>query len=222
MPREIGIYGGTFAPPHIGHFKAADIFLKQLNPERLYIIPTAIPPHKCIDASDNPANRLEMLRLAFEEHPDYNKHIFISDYEINRSGRSYTVNTLEYFAHLFPPENDFRITFLCGTDMFLSLAEWYHPERIFELSRIAFMRREKKNAATEQLINERSYYYKSVYNAEIVPLEGDTVVVSSTEIRRMIAAGENAGMFINAKVYDYIIKNRLYNYKNEFKSKNTT
>lgn len=210
MPREIGIYGGTFAPPHIGHINAAITFYNQLKLERLYIIPTAIPPHKRIDASDNPAERLEMLRLAFEDHPDYNSRIFISDYEIAQSGRSYTVNTLEHFSRLYPAEDGFGLTFLCGTDMFLTIAEWYRPERIFELSRIAFIRREQKSDDTEQRIAERTCYYKSVYNADIITLTGKTVEVSSTGIRRMLSSDIPPGQFISDKVYDYIKKNRLY------------
>jgi nicotinate-nucleotide adenylyltransferase len=216
MLYEIGIYGGTFAPPHMGHINAAYTFYNQLNLDRLYIIPTAIPPHKRIVTSDNPAERLEMLRLAFEDHPDYNSRIFIADYEIAQSGRSYTVNTLEYFSQLYPAENGFRITFLCGTDMFLTIAEWYQPERIFELSRIAYIRREQKSDDIEQRITERTCYYKSVYNADIIAVTGETLEISSTGIRQMLSSGIPSDRFIKPKVYDYIKKNKLYN-GDEFK-----
>lgn len=210
MRREIGIFGGTFAPPHIGHMKAAISFYNQLNPERLYIIPTAIPPHKRVDPSDNPAERMEMLRLAFEDHPDYNKRIFISDYEIMQNGLSYTVNTLEHFSKLYPCNDGFRITILCGTDMFLTLAEWYKPDRIFELSRIAYIRRDLKNETIDRKIAECADYYKSAYKADIIAVKSDTIEISSTDIRNMLSSDQNSGLFLSPKVNEYIKNNKLY------------
>jgi len=210
MRREIGIFGGTFAPPHIGHIKAAISFYNQLNLERLYIIPTAIPPHKRIDPSVNPIERMEMLRLAFEDHPDYSKRIFISDYEIMQNGLSYTVNTLEHFSKLYPSCDGFRITILCGTDMFLTLAEWYKPERIFELCRIAYIRRDLKGETTDRRITERADFYKSVYDADIIAVMSDTIEISSTDIRHMLSSDQTPGFLINPKVYEYIKNNRLY------------
>ncbi|MDD4773456.1 MAG: nicotinate (nicotinamide) nucleotide adenylyltransferase [Eubacteriales bacterium] len=210
MYREIGIYGGTFSPPHAGHIRAATEFFNQLSLERLYIIPTAIPPHKRINPSDNPSERLTMLHLAFEDSPDYNKRIFISDYELKQSGISYTAKTLEHFSKLFSAEDGYRITILCGTDMFLTLAEWYKPKRIFELSRIAYIRRETQDKDTDQKIGERAAYFKRVYNADIVALTGDPIEISSTDIRMMLSSGKPVGSFINPGVYEYIIKNGLY------------
>lgn len=211
MYREIGIYGGTFSPPHTGHVRAATEFFHQLRLERLYIIPTAIAPHKRIDMSDNPSERLMMLHLTFEDNPDYNKRIFISDYEITQSGISYTAKTLEHFSKLFKMEDGFRITVLCGTDMFLTLAEWYKPELIFKLSRIAYIRREAQiSKDTDRRISERTDYYKDVYNADIVALAGDPMEICSTDIRRMLAAGKPVESFINTGVQEYITKNGLY------------
>ena len=134
---ELGIYGGTYAPVHKGHIAAAEAFLAQAELDKLLIIPTLIPPHKQLTFKDNPQDRLNMLRLAFESHEEYNKRIFISEYEINSPPPSYTVNTLKHFT-----KKNTRITFLCGTDMFLTLDKWRAPEEIFRLSRIAIMPRE--------------------------------------------------------------------------------
>jgi nicotinic acid mononucleotide adenylyltransferase len=100
--------------------------------------------------------------------------------------------------------------------MFLTIAEWFRPERIFKLSRIAFMRREQKSDDMEQKIAERTRYYKSVYNADIIAVTGETFEISSTEIRRMLSSGIPPDRFIKPKVYDYIRKNKLYN-GDEFK-----
>ncbi len=210
MRREIGIYGGTFAPPHAGHFNAAMNFCSQLNPERLYIIPAAVPPHKTMVSEDNPSERIEMLRLAFEDHPDYNKRIFISDYEIMRRGLSYTVHTLEHFAKLYPPAEDYGITLLCGTDMFLTLAEWYQPERIFTLCRIAHIRRGLYSGDTENSIIERTDFYKYFYHAEIISITGDIIEISSSDIRKRLYSAQPNDLYINKKVYEYIKRKKLY------------
>ena len=74
---ELAIYGGTFAPVHNGHIHAANAFFNAVAPDKLLLIPTLIPPHKQINFKDVPSDRLTMLRLAFEDHPLYNKKIFI-------------------------------------------------------------------------------------------------------------------------------------------------
>ena len=138
--KPIGIFGGTFAPPHNGHVAAVNAFLDGCALERLYVIPTAIPPHKRIGSSDNPSMRLEMLRLAFCDHPLYRKEggIFLSDYEILRADTSYTVNTLRHFAALYANP----LIFLCGADMFVTLDRWYLAEEIFKLASIAYIPRD--------------------------------------------------------------------------------
>ena len=95
---ELGIYGGTYAPVHNGHITAAEAFLEQAGLDKLLIMPTLIPPHKQLSYKDDPKDRLNMLRLAFEKHSEYGKRIFISDYEINSPPPSYTVYTLRHFA----------------------------------------------------------------------------------------------------------------------------
>ena len=95
---KIGIYGGTFGPVHLGHIRAAHAFLDACCLDRLYILPTAIPPHKAVSQADTPEERLQMLKLAFSE-PEYaDDRIIVSDYEQKRGGKSYTILTLEHFA----------------------------------------------------------------------------------------------------------------------------
>ena len=101
---KIGLYGGTFGPPHLGHVYAAKTFLREVAPDRLLIMPAGIPPHKEKAAGDTPELRLAMCRAAFGDLP----HTEISDYEIRKPGKSYTVETLE---HLAAPGRE--ITMLC-------------------------------------------------------------------------------------------------------------
>ena len=92
--KRIGIYGGTFAPPHNGHVHAARCFTEEVRLDKLYIMPTFIPPHKTSEPDDDPSDRLEMAKLAFSGIDGAS----VSDFEIVRGGKSYTVNTLEYFC----------------------------------------------------------------------------------------------------------------------------
>ena len=162
---ELGIYGGTYAPVHNGHITAAESFLEQAGLDKLLIMPTLIPPHKQLSYRDDPQDRLNMLRLAFEKHSEYGKRIFISDYEINSPPPSYTVYTLRHFA-----DENTRITFLCGTDMFLTLDKWKAPDEIFRLCRIALMPREAEiSSELEALIDKRNLYLKPD-GAEEIPV----------------------------------------------------
>ncbi len=200
--KPIGIFGGTFAPPHNGHVAAADAFLRGCDLERLYIIPTAIPPHKRIGSSDNPAMRLEMVRLAFCGHPRYRKEggIFLSDYEILRADKSYTVHTLRHFAALYANP----LIFLCGADMFVTLDHWYRAEEIFKLASIAYIPR--SGIETEDAARR----YAADYGARLIRLDMPPCDVSSTDIRERIHNGEDPGRLVPAGVAAYITQNHLY------------
>ena len=201
---ELGIYGGTFAPVHIGHVAAAEAFFNTLSLDKLLIIPTLIPPHKTVCFPDNPNDRLEMLHLAFKTHPEYEKKIFISDYELGAPPPSYTVNTLEHFT-----EDGTHITFLCGTDMFLTLDSWRSPERIFALCRIALMLREE-NASEELLaqIETKKAVYAERFGADIVTVHAPAIEISSSAIR----AGDDdmRKRYLPKAVYDYVKEHGLY------------
>ena len=204
---SIGIYGGTFDPVHRGHINAALNFIHTLGLDTLYLIPAAIPPHKRIDAADNPETRLEMLHLACRQLPGYGDRILVSDYEIRMAGKSYTVNTLEHF---YRPENE--ITFLCGTDMFLTLAQWYRPERIFELARIAFMRREQHDPATDARIEACTRRYREQFHASIVEISGEIIEISSSVLRSALAGknGIDPAQYLPEPVLSYIRAHHLY------------
>ena len=210
MISEIGLYGGTFSPPHLGHLSAARAFINQIKPDKFFIIPASVPPHKQLSGSDDPHMRLHMLHLAFFEETGCGSTIFIDDYEIKKEGVSYTCDTLEYYSLLFPAEKNFRLTFLCGTDMFLTLDKWKSPEKVFSLARIAFMKRDK-NRTPNSVFEEKSDFYRKRFNASIIEITGESVEVSSTDIRCKIAAGESCGGLIDARVLAYIKENNLYN-----------
>ena len=103
--RKIGIYGGTFNPPHIAHVRACEAFYESIKPDKLLVIPDFLPPHKEIAGGATTEERLEMTRLAFENLPAAE----VSDMEIARGGRSYTAVTLSELS-----AEDNELYFLCG------------------------------------------------------------------------------------------------------------
>ena len=124
---RIGIFGGTFSPVHNGHIAAAYAFMEKMWLDVLYVMPTALPPHKQLHGDAAAADRLEMLRLAFAGMDG----VIVSDMEIRRGGRSYTVDTLrQMHADL---HGDDRLFLLMGTDMLLSFDSWREPDEIFRL-----------------------------------------------------------------------------------------
>lgn len=197
----IGIYGGTFDPPHIGHIQACKNFLNSFMVDKMYIIPTSIPPHKIRNSIVDGATRFEMCKIAFE---NIASNIEISDVELNRQGKSYTADTIKHFREL---GNDI-IYFLCGTDMFLTLDKWYKPEYILSNAIIVCMRRES-DAQNTLAIKEKELEYIKKFNAKIYFLNDDAIELSSSEIRDNIE-DESVKELLSPDVLAFISKNGLY------------
>lgn len=204
--KELAIYGGTFAPVHNGHVLAANALLERLCPDQLLIIPTLIPPHKQISFDDDPLDRLKMLHLTFDGHPQYGKKLFISEYELHSPPPSYTVNTLKHFT-----APDTHITFLCGTDMFLTIHSWYRAEEIFKLCTVALMKRESDGGEAAERIDSQMRFLKESYGADIINIDVPPIEISSSEIRS--GDDEMRKKYLPHAVYDYIKEKKLYGVK---------
>ena len=197
---RIGIYGGTFSPPHNGHVAAARAFMEQMWLDFLYIIPTAQPPHKEMDVWVDAPHRLEMCRRAFADV----EGVYVSDLEIRRGGRSYTVDTLRELAG-----PDRRLFLLCGTDMMLTLDEWREPEEIFKLSYPVYIRREK-DAILDAKIVQKIADYNQKYGKVVRRIVTEPIELSSNLVRERLANGESVAHLIPASVENYIRDNHLY------------
>ena len=205
---RIGIYGGTFNPPHLGHIGAALGAVEALGLDKLLVIPDRIAPHKQLpQGSASPQQRLEMVRLALEDQPK----VEVSDMELLREGVSYTWQTVEQLHEQYP--ND-QLILLMGTDMLLSFHQWRNPERILEYAHLGVFYRgtpgEKQNTETCKANMEAQGHTVYLLNNEVVD-------ISSTQLRRMLVF-DCAAPFLHPTTLDYIRQNRLYGVGKDYKN----
>ena len=197
---RIGIYGGTFNPPHVGHIQAAKQAVTALGLSKLFLIPDKIAPHKVLpENSPTPEQRLEMLRIAASNRAE----LELSDIELRRDGVSYTWETVAAFKELYP---EAELILLMGTDMFLSLHTWRYPERITQNASLGILYRGDRGeaAAIEEKKREMEAAGTTVYL-----VKNEITAISSTQLRRLLAFG-CADTFLPEGVGDYICANGLY------------
>ena len=206
--QRIGIYGGTFNPPHTGHMGAGLQALQALGLSMLYVIPDRIAPHKEIpEGSPTPQQRLQMLRLVLEGED----HVVVSDMELQREGKSYTYETVEQLRALHP---DAELVLFMGTDMFLTFHEWRCPERILAQASLGVFYRGDRGE--EAAIAARKAEMETAGHT-VYLVSNDVVEISSTNLRRMLTF-DCAEPFLPKGVGAYIRENGLYgvnrNYRN--------
>ena len=197
---RVGIYGGTFAPVHNGHVRAAKAFMEQMKLDYLFIIPTYLPPHKQIDASDDPLYRLRMCELAFGDMDG----VVISDCEIVRGGKSYTYDTLK---ELERPNT--RLFLLCGTDMVLSFDRWYRFEDILKMCYPVYVRRENDALIGNRIVAKITEYYQK-YGVMFRKIITEPLELSSTDVRRAVSEGREISSMVPPAVERFICENGLY------------
>lgn len=202
---NIGIYGGTFNPPHLGHFQAAKAAAAALGLDKLILIPAAIPPHKELpEGTPAPERRLEMTEKMADAlaMPGVAE---VSDLELRRQGKSYTSDTLEQIRAQYP---EAKLWLLMGTDMFLSLHQWHEPEKIMSLAGIcAFGRRSQDG---EEVFAPQREYLQQHYGAQITTITlPELVDISSTQLRDGFPQGLGRQYLLPA-VYGCILMHGLY------------
>jgi nicotinate-nucleotide adenylyltransferase len=195
---RIGIFGGTFSPPHVGHLACADAALSRLGLDRVLLMPVARPPHKEATEDPGPEHRLAMCRLATAG----DERVGVSELEIQRGGPSYTVDTLRALHEASPQD---ELTFVAGGDMAASLPGWREPEEVLRLARFAVAERE----GTDRAEVERALAGLEGRD-RLVFFEMPRVEVSSSAIRRGIAAGRPVRDLVPDAVARYIDEHGLY------------
>ena len=197
---RIGIYGGAFAPIHIGHVEAAKAFMEQMWLDVLFVIPTGTSPHKEMSAGASDRDRLRMCEKAFEGV----NGVIVSDMEMRREGKSYTVDTLRELW-----DEDRRLFLLCGTDMILTLDRWREPDEIFKLCYPVYIRRESDESLDEQLVAKITEY-RNKYGKNVVRIKAPAIEVSSSQVREKIARGDDISALVPPTVAEYIKEKGLY------------
>lgn len=188
---RLGILGGSFDPPHLGHLLAAGDAFEALALDRLVFIPAAAQPLKQGLATAPAAHRLAMVHLLVGGDPRF----AVDPIEIDRDGLSYTVDTLEAYAATHPAAERF---FLVGADVLSSFGRWREPERITQLAQLTVLQRAGELRELPPL------------GAAPLVLQTRRIDISSTEIRERVRAGKPIHGFVPESVAAYIAAERLY------------
>lgn len=192
---KVGIFGGTFDPPHIGHIALAEQVKKELKLAEVLVIPAYNSPFKQEDASPF-RDRFEMTKLAFGGMEGF----AVSDIEKKLDGISYTINTLRALKEILPPKTE--LYFIIGGDQLFTIEKWYRFESVLKESHVVAVTR-----------GDISYTDMQEYANElgrIRVLNCDIPDISSTAVREKLAAGEDASGLVPEKVLEYIAKEGLY------------
>ena len=182
------------------YIAAAKAFMEQMWLDILYVIPTGVTPHKDMKGDATAKDRLEMCRLAFADVDG----VIVSDLEMRREGKSYTVDTLR---ELYDPSG--RLFFLMGTDMLLTLDQWREPEEIFKLCYPVYIRREADATLDDRIVEKITSYHQRF--GKMVPrIVAPAIELSSSQVRETVARGDSIEDMVPTAVARYIQKNRLY------------
>ncbi len=196
---KIAIFGGSFNPVHNEHILMAQGIVKELELDKLLVIPTAVAPHKKNNAVVSGEHRLNMLSLAFENF----KNIEVSDYEINKGGISYSYQTVE---HIYKTYNPTKLYFLMGSDMLENFPTWKYPEKIIEKATLVLCERRNGEFETDKIIEKTN----SRFNTKVIKLDAYGENNSSTKVRVYKMLGLSLENLVPKEVEDYIDKNCLY------------
>jgi len=227
---RIGMFGGTFNPIHSGHLQAAKKTMEVFGLDKIYFIPSALPPHKTSKNLANASDRLEMTELATAGRPGF----AVSDVELKRDGASYTIDTVKHFKKNL--KNLSELCLILGMDAFFEIETWRSYKRIFDLVSFVVMTRfapgdiksgNIRAAETDREPERLKFYIKSrissgyefflrescflhdnkfpIYFCDVSPFN-----ISSTEIRNRIKSGQGAKSLTPQAVEDFIKRKGLY------------
>jgi len=199
MPERIGLFGGTFDPPHLGHLILASEAQSQLELDRLLWTLTPEPPHKQEQPITPVEHRLAMVNLAIEDNPSFE----LSRVELDRPGPHYTLDTVKIIADENPGA---EIVPIIGGDSLHDLPKWYRPkELLYKCHWVGVMRRPEDSANIEALERDLPGIKSKVHYVDAPLLE-----IASRDIRSRIANGETFRYYLPKPVYEYIEQNQLY------------
>ncbi len=192
--KRVGIFGGTFDPIHNGHLQVAEDVRKNLEMEKILFVPSYLPPHKLDKKVTEAKLRFEMVSLALEGHP----HFIISEFEFQKEGISYTVETLNALKRSNP---DAELFLIMGVDQLLEMDSWKEPEKIFQISKVVAMGRPGYRREEIENLDWRT----KILWVDVTPVE-----ISSSLIRKKVQQGESVQVLVPKQVEKFIIEKGLY------------
>ena len=211
---RLGVLGGTFDPVHFGHLRVAEEIGEELELEKVYLVPAALPPHKEIKPITPVHHRLAMIRLATHDSTVLEG----LDLEARRQGLSYTIETLKELHELFKP--DLEIFFIIGMDAFLEIKTWKEYKRLFDYSHFVVL--ERPGVMAEELEpfllsleigfikNDQNQVFRMPSGMTVIYKEATLMDISSTRIREAVRVGKSIRFLVPDSVRAYIMEKGLY------------
>ncbi|MEK6646058.1 MAG: nicotinate-nucleotide adenylyltransferase [Candidatus Firestonebacteria bacterium] len=199
MPSKIGIFGGTFNPIHLGHLIVADDVLCKFKLDKIIFIPSYLPPHKVIKDT-NAKHRYKMVKLAISKNPNFK----ISPVELNRKGKSYSIDTVKYIQKLY--KNKAHIFFILGVDAMQEIHTWKNFNELVDICHFIVVSRPGYD--TLHLKKKIAKYLDSTEKVHFMKVTHTNI--SSTEIRVRIKTGKNIKCLVHSDVEKYIYQHKLY------------
>ncbi len=197
---RIGVFGGTFNPPHIGHLLLATEAKDLAELDKIMFMPCANPPHKPNLRIPDGEHRLKMVELSIEDNPDFE----VSDMEVQAGGKSYTAKTLERLQQMYP---DDTLCFIVGADSLCEMESWFCPSEIFKRAELVVACR---GGMKEAELNVAIDFYKQKYNARIRKIDMNIIEMSSSDIRKRIQTGKSVRYMMTDKTIEYIRQTGIY------------
>jgi nicotinate-nucleotide adenylyltransferase len=206
--RSLGILGGTFNPPHLGHVEVARHARDELGLQQVLLMPALIAPHKPAKEDPGVEHRLRMCRLSVRQDAG----ISVCSLELERAGPSYTVDTLQAIRSSHP---DARLTFIVGADTASTLPEWREPARLLELADLAVAAREGSEErgvldTVETLIAAGEPVASGRSSTRVRFLDMPVIQASSSTVRERVERGQPIEELVGRAVASYIAENGLY------------
>ena len=196
---KIAIFGGTFNPIHLGHLRLAEDVREEFSLDKIVFIPTNVPPHKKLEGNASASDRLEMIKLSI----DKNDYFIVDDVEIKKGGISYTIDTIKYIYENYKFYK--KPFFIIGSDQAITIKSWKKIDELATLLKFIILIRKEERSKIQELnsmmkeLNLESYFFTK-----------RELDITSSEIRDRIYNGKSVRYLIKDSVYDYIIKNKLY------------
>lgn len=203
MRKKLGIFGGTFDPIHIGHLIVAEMARQDCGLEKVLFIPAGRPPHKENRDIIAPSYRLEMVKLAV----DINPHFGVSNIELKRKGKSYTIDTLKALREYYSEEYEFWI--IIGGDSLLEIDTWRCAKEIMRMCNFAvYMRPNAPIDRCKAQAEAMARYAKT----NVLFVQAPMIEISSTDIRDRVNKGKSIRYMVPDTIGEYIIEKGLYNH----------